>query len=331
MLTILNLTTTDPAFNLAAEQYVFDCLPKDRSYFMLWQNENAVIIGKYQNTLAEINGPYVEAHKIKVVRRLSGGGAVYHDLGNLNYTYITDAGELETLNMRVFCEPIVRALAEFGVTAEINGRNDMTIDGKKFSGNAQYLRHGRVMHHGTLLYNSDLSAVSKALQVDPEKIRAKGIESVRSRVTNIRRYMKEDVPLFVFREMLLEFIRRETESEDYEFSEEDVHEIERIRRERYDTWEWNYGKSPECTILKSGRVEGCGTIEAFITTDRGLITGIAFYGDFFSTKDPEELAQYFIGKKPDTDGFTQALEGIAVEQYFTGLTIEELLKLLSGE
>ena len=331
MLTILNLTTTDPAFNLAAEQYVFDCLPKDRSYFMLWQNENAVIIGKYQNTLAEINQPYVEAHKIKIVRRLSGGGAVYHDLGNLNYTYITDAGELETLNMRVFCEPIVRALAEFGVTAEINGRNDMTIDGKKFSGNAQYLRHGRVMHHGTLLYNSDLSAVSKALQVDPEKIRAKGIESVRSRVTNIRRYMKEDVPLFVFREMLLEFIRRETESEDYEFSEEDVHEIERIRRERYDTWEWNYGKSPECTILKSGRVEGCGTIEAFITTDRGLITGIAFYGDFFSTKDPEELAQYFIGKKPDIEGFTQALEGIAVEQYFTGLTIEGLLKLLSGE
>ena len=330
MLTIINLTTTDPAFNLAAEQYVFDCLPKDRSYFMLWQNENAIIIGKYQNTLAEINRPYVEAHKIKVVRRLSGGGAVYHDLGNLNYTYITDAGELETLNMRVFCEPIVRALAEFGVAAEINGRNDMTIDGKKFSGNAQYLRHGRVMHHGTLLYNSDLSAVSKALQVDPEKIRAKGIESVRSRVTNIRRYMKEDIPLFVFREMLLESIRRETESEDYEFSREDVREIERIRKERYDTWEWNYGKSPECTILRSGRVEGCGTIEAFITTDRGLITGIAFYGDFFSTKDPEELEQYFIGKKPDIEGFTQALEGIAVEQYFTGLTIEELLKLLSG-
>ncbi|MBQ3374191.1 MAG: lipoate--protein ligase [Oscillospiraceae bacterium] len=331
MLTIINLMTTDPAFNLAAEQYVFDCLPKDRSYFMLWQNENAVIIGKYQNTLAEINQPYVEAHKIKVVRRLSGGGAVYHDLGNLNYTYIIDAGELETLNMRVFCEPIVKALAEFGVTAEINGRNDMTIDGKKFSGNAQYLRHGRVMHHGTLLYNSDLSAVSKALQVDPEKIRAKGIESVRSRVTNIRRYMKEDVPLFVFREMLLEYIRRETESENYDFSEKDVHEIERIQKERYDTWEWNYGKSPECTILKSGRVDGCGTIEAFITTDRGLITGIAFYGDFFSTKDPEELAKYFIGKKPDAEGFAQALEGIAVEQYFSGLTTEELLNLLSGE
>ena len=330
MLTIINLTTTDPAFNLAAEQYVFENLPKDRNYFMLWQNDNAVIIGKYQNTLAEINQPYVEAHKIKVVRRLSGGGAVFHDLGNLNYTYITNAGELETLNMRVFCEPIVKALSEFGVTAEINGRNDMTIHGKKFSGNAQYIRHGRVMHHGTLLYNSDLSAVSKALQVDPEKIRAKGMESVRSRVTNIRRYLKEDVPLFAFREMLLAFIRRGTESEEYAFSEKNLREIERIKQERYDTWEWNYGKSPECSILKSARVEGCGIIEVYLETDHSLITDVSFRGDFFSTRDPEELIPNFIGKKPDADGFSQALEGIDVEKVFTGLTKEQMLSLLSG-
>ena len=330
MLTIINLTTTDPAFNLAAEQYVFENLPKDRNYFMLWQNDNAVIIGKYQNTLAEINQPYVEAHKIKVVRRLSGGGAVFHDLGNLNYTYITNAGELETLNMRVFCEPIVKALSEFGVTAEINGRNDMTIHGKKFSGNAQYIRHGRVMHHGTLLYNSDLSAVSKALQVDPEKIRAKGMESVRSRVTNIRRYLKEDVPLFAFREMLLAFIRRGTESEEYAFSEKNLREIERIKQERYDTWEWNYGKSPECSILKSARVEGCGIIEVYLETDHSLITDVSFRGDFFSTRDPEELIPNFIGKKPDADGFSQALEGIDVEKFFTGLTKEQMLSLLSG-
>ena len=330
MLTIINLTTTDPAFNLAAEQYVFENLPKDRNYFMLWQNDNAVIIGKYQNTLAEINQPYVEAHKIKVVRRLSGGGAVFHDLGNLNYTYITNAGELETLNMRVFCEPIVKALSEFGVTAEINGRNDMTIHGKKFSGNAQYIRHGRVMHHGTLLYNSDLSAVSKALQVDPEKIRAKGMESVRSRVTNIRRYLKEDVPLFAFREMLLSFIRRGTESEEYAFSEKNLREIERIKQERYDTWGWNYGKSPECSILKSARVEGCGIIEVYLETDHSLITDVSFRGDFFSTRDPEELIPNFIGKKPDADGFSQALEGIDVEKYFAGLTKEQMLSLLSG-
>ena len=133
MLRYITLTTTDPAFNLAAEQYVFDYLPKDRNYLMLWQNDNAVIIGKYQNTLAEINLPYVEQHHIRVVRRLSGGGAVYHDLGNLNYSFISDAGSSESLNLRLFCEPVVRALEELGVRAEINGRNDMTVDGKKFS------------------------------------------------------------------------------------------------------------------------------------------------------------------------------------------------------
>ena len=192
MLTIINLMTTDPAFNLAAEQYVFDCLPKDRNYFMLWQNENAVIIGKYQNTLAEINQPYVEAHKIKVVRRLSGGGAVYHDLGNLNYTYITDAGELETLNMRVFCEPIVKALAEFGVTAEINGRNDMTIDGKKFSGHAYYSSNGYNYHHGTIMMNVDGEDMPKYLRVSEAKLKSKGVASVRSRVTNLMDHIPED-------------------------------------------------------------------------------------------------------------------------------------------
>jgi lipoate-protein ligase A len=164
-LSYLNLATTDPAWNLAAEQYVFDCLPRDRMYVMLWQNDNAIIVGKYQNTLAEINRAFVEEHGIRVVRRLSGGGAVYHDLGNLNYTFISDAGNEPTVNFRVFCEPVVQALARLGVTAEINGRNDITIDERKFSGNAQYLREGRVMHHGTILFDAKLDTVQQALQV----------------------------------------------------------------------------------------------------------------------------------------------------------------------
>jgi len=138
----LDLTCTDPSRNLAMEQHVFDALPRDRAYFMLWQNDNAIIIGKHQNTLAEINEPYVRAHGIRVVRRLSGGGAVYHDLGNLNFTFITDAGDTAKLDFRLFCLPIVRTLEGFGVHAEVNGRNDITIDGKKFSGNSQYLRRG---------------------------------------------------------------------------------------------------------------------------------------------------------------------------------------------
>ena len=185
-LSYLDLMTTDPSYNLAMEQYVFDCLPRDRMYFMLWQNDNAIIVGKYQNTIAEINEEAVRERGILVVRRLSGGGAVYHDMGNLNFTFITDVGESNALDLKLFCEPVVRTLATLGVKAEVNGRNDITIDGKKFSGNSQYIRQGRVMHHGTIMFDSDLSVVSEALRVAPTKIQTKGIRSVRSRVTRAR-------------------------------------------------------------------------------------------------------------------------------------------------
>ena len=283
-LSILNLTTTDPPFNLAAEQHVFEALPRDRSYLMLWQNDNAVIIGKYQNTLAEINKPFVDAHGIRVVRRLSGGGAVYHDLGNLNFTFITDAGDLETLDLHLFCQPIVSALA--GVEAEVNGRNDITIDGKKFSGNAQYLRGGRIMHHGTLLFDSDLSIVSQALAVDEEKIRAKGLRSVRSRVNNIRHCLPQPCSLPEFRQLLLETYVQESGGESYRLSDEDLAAIERLRENRYARWDWNYGKSPECTLLRRRRFEGCGTVEAQLLLENGRIAALRFQGDFFSLDEP---------------------------------------------
>ena len=329
MLTVINLYTTDAAFNLAAEQHVFENLPRDRDYLMLWQNANAVIIGKYQNTLAEINTSYIEEHHIQVIRRLSGGGAVYHDLGNLNYTFITDARENEGVNLRAFCEPVVLALRSLGVPAEINGRNDIIVEGKKISGNAQYLRNGRVMHHGTLLFDSDLSVVGEALRVDSQKISAKGIHSVRSRVTNIRPYLREDVPVSVFRERLQSEISAGRESCAYLLTEEDQRAIRAIQKERYDTWEWNYGRSPVCTLTRSGRMEGCGKIEAYITVEHGVITDIVFRGDYFSTRDPEELASLFIGRKPDTEGFCDALQGINAGDYFTGLTTESLLTLLA--
>ncbi len=328
MLRYINLTTTDPAFNLAAEQYVFENLPKDRNYLMLWQNDNAVIIGKYQNTLAEINLPYVEQHHIRVVRRLSGGGAVYHDLGNLNYSFISDAGSSESLNLRLFCEPVVRALEELGVRAEINGRNDMTVDGKKFSGNAQYIRSGRVLHHGTLLFNSDLSVISEVLHVDQSKITAKGIRSVRSRVTNLLPYFPEGTTLSDFRAALLAHLLAEEPGEEYRFSEKDLTAIRRLQEERYNRWEWNYGRSPACTLKKSSRIDGCGLVEAYISVDRGLITSISFCGDFFSRKDPELLEPLFLGKAPDEENFRAALKDIDVSVYFTGLVKEDLLRIL---
>ncbi|MBO5837740.1 MAG: lipoate--protein ligase [Oscillospiraceae bacterium] len=328
-LSYLNLTTTDPAFNLATEEYVFDYLPKDRTYFMLWQNDNAIIIGKHQNTLAEINLNFVNEHNIKVVRRLSGGGAVYHDLGNLNFTFITDAKQQESINFKLFCQPIVRTLEKLGVYAQIGGRNDITIDGQKFSGNSQYIRDGRVLHHGTILFQSDLTVVSKALQVDPAKIQAKGIKSVRSRVTNVADHLPSKIDLEAFRNLLLQHLLEEQPGDEYVLTKADLAKIENISQERYATWQWNFGRSLECTTRKKMRFEGCGTIEANITVDHGIISQISFTGDFFSVLEPENLAKLFVGKQPDPDVYKEILNNIDVAAYFVGITNEQFLTLMT--
>ena len=325
----LNLYTTNPAWNLAAEQYVFDCLSKERSYVILWQNDRSVIIGKYQNTLAEINQSYIEKHGIQVVRRLSGRGAVYHDLGNLNFTIITDAEVTENLDLHLFCQPVVEALKTLGVPAELNGRNDMTIEGKKFSWNAQYIRNRRIMHHGTIMFESDLSALSNALRVDESKIQTKGIKSVRSRVTSIRPYLPMACDLETFRAKLLEQLRQNMPGDDYTFDEQDQKQIQSIREERYDTWEWNYGKSPECDIQKRERFEGCGLVEAWISVRCGIITEIFFTGDFFSSEDPMILAKAMVGLHAEREACRAFVKTVNVSRYFNGLKAEDFLKLLS--
>ena len=293
-LSYLDLMTTDPSYNLAMEQYVFDCLPRDRMYFMLWQNDNAIIVGKYQNTISEINEEAVRERGIRVVRRLSGGGAVYHDMGNLNFTFITDAGGSSTLDMKLFCEPVVRTLAALGVRAEVNGRNDITIDGKKFSGNSQYLRQGRVMHHGTIMFDSDLSVVGEALRVDPTKIQTKGIRSVRSRVTNVAEHLPERVTLPEFRRILLENILRENPGEEYPLTPDDLAAVEKLRAERYATWEWNYGRSPKFDMTGKRYWDG-GCLEVGISVAHGVITDVRFHGDFLAVCSVEPLVEALRG------------------------------------
>lgn len=328
-LSYLNLRTTDPAINLATEEYVFDYLPKDRTYFMLWQNDNAIIIGKHQNALAEINMSFVKENKIQIVRRLSGGGAVYHDLGNLNFTFITDAKEQDSINFKLFCQPIVRTLEKLGVQAEISGRNDITICGQKFSGNSQYLKNGRVLHHGTILFDSDLTVVGKALQVDPAKIQAKGVKSVRSRVTNVADHLSGNIDLETFRTLLLNHLLQEQPGEEYILTQGDLANIQEISNNRYATWQWNFGRSLECTTRKKMRFDGCGTVEANITVDHGIISQISFTGDFFSVLEPENLAKLFIGKQPDIDEYKIILENVDVASYFVGLTKEQFLTLMT--
>lgn len=326
----LDFGSTDPAFNLALEQYCFQSIPRGEGCFLLWQNENAIIVGRHQNTLAQINESFVREHSIQVVRRLTGGGAVYHDLGNLNFTFITDDGANAGLSFRNFCRPVIELLDRLGVHGEITGRNDMTVEGKKFSGNAQYIQKGRVLHHGTIMFDSDLTVMERALFVDPDKIRGKGTQSVRSRVTNLRPFLPSGMTISEFRGLLLEHVLHSAPggTRQIQITPADQEAIERICDSRYRTWDWNYGQSPPCTMLKRKRFDSCGTVELYLVVEHGIIAGAAFRGDFFSTQDPQRIADLLIGCRTEPDEYRRVLENADVSACFFGLSKEELLSML---
>ena len=249
--------STDPRYNLALEEYVFKHLKFEEDFIMLWQNEPSVIVGKNQNTVEEINVDYVEQHGIHVVRRSTGGGAVYHDLGNLNYTFITKA-DGTGIDFRKFTQPVIRVLNSLGVPAEFNSRNDIAIRGKKFSGNAQRVYKNRVLHHGTIMFNSKLEDVHNVLKVKAEKFKSKSVKSVRSRVTNISDYLPEPITIDEFKKLLLErlFLEQDSPKREYVLTEEDQAEIRKMMEEKYANWEWNYGYSPKFNYEKTDRFDG---------------------------------------------------------------------------
>lgn len=319
----------DPRFNLALEQYVFDRLDRRHSYCMLWQNENTIVVGKHQNTMAEVNAAYVAQHHLQVVRRLSGGGAVYHDLGNVNFTFITDAGSTARYDFSTFCGPVVEILRRLGAPTQVNGRNDITIDGRKCSGNAQYRREGRVMHHGTLLFDSDLDAVAQALAVSPDKIASKGLPSVRSRVTNIRPYLDQDLDTPSFLRVLRSSLCSRARMEPYHLTESDLAAVRAIQKAVYDRWEWNYGASPPCRIHKARRVEGCGRVEAWLDVDRGgAISALTFRGDYFGDGDTAELSRLLTGVPLEEQALRAALAEVDLERYFHRMDRDSFLSLL---
>jgi lipoate-protein ligase A len=319
---------TDPSRNLALEQFVFDSLDRKHNYFMLWQNHNAIIVGKHQNTLEEINAVFVKEKDISVVRRLSGGGAVYHDLGNLNFTFITDADK-QGIDFSAFCEPIKNALLSFGVPVEISGRNDMTVDGKKFSGNAQYIKEGRGMHHGTILYDSDMSVLSQALKPGTDKIESRGVKSVQSRVTNIRPYMKTDMSVTRFWAALKDFMVSAFDMKELTLEPEQNAAVGELRERVYSQWSWNYGSSPPYTLRKVRRVEGCGKVEILLDLGKeGVINNTAFYGDFFGSREPAELGDLLKGHHLEREELEGLLKDTDISQYFHAIDIGVFLALL---
>ena len=321
--------SNDPWYNLAFEEYCFKNLSRDDDYVILWINGPSIIVGKNQNTIEEINTEYVKEHDIKIVRRVTGGGAVYHDLGNLNFSIITNVVGAEKIDFGKINIPMLKSLEKLGINAELTGRNDLTLEGKKFSGIAQSVWKKRILNHGTILFDTDLSVLSSALNVKQDKIESKGVKSIRSRVTNIRPNLTEDVDILTFKDLLLEniFAIDGLVPEEYILSQEDNDGINKLFKEKYSTWEWNYGESPNFDYKNYKRFP-FGSIEIRVQVENGAIKDIKIFGDFFGTEDVSLLQEKLVGHKYNRESIGLALRDEPLEKYFGNISKEEFLELV---
>ncbi|KYG32454.1 lipoate--protein ligase [Alkalihalobacillus trypoxylicola] len=322
-----NQNITDPRINLAIEEYALKNLDPEHTYLLFYVNEPSIIIGKNQNTIEEINIDYVNENDLHVVRRLSGGGAVYHDLGNLNFSFITKDDGNSFHNFKKFTEPVVQALNELGVEAKLSGRNDLHVGERKISGNAQFSTKGRMFSHGTLMLSSEIENVVSALKVKDEKIRSKGIKSIRSRVANIEEFLNQPLSVDELKSKLIQSIFGSSENiPKVDLTEKDWEEIDKISEKRYRNWDWNYGKSPAFDLQRSQRFS-VGSIDIRLNVKKGKITDCKIFGDFFGVGDVAELEQRLIGVKHEKEALNQLFSNVNISHYFGALSKEELLSL----
>ncbi len=327
---------TDPYWNLAAEEYLLKNFTQP--IFRLWRNSSSIIIGQYQNAIAEIDMDYVKSNEIKVVRRLTGGGAVFHDLGNLNFTFIEPHTKSEEANamFRRFTAPILEALNTLGVKAYLEGRNDLLIDGRKFSGNAMCISNKRVLQHGCMLFSTSMNNLAAALKSRPEKFIGKAVQSNVSRVTNISEHLRTPMSIDEFQQYLGEYICKNcnlsgqngeiTKITPYTYTEADLEAIEKLKNEKYSLDSWNFGHSPAYSSHNIKKFPG-GLLEFHFTVKKGSIDGLEIFGDYFFTKPTEEFTAAIIGTEHTEDALLAKLSEVNVSEYFSGVSKEELCEM----
>ena len=322
----LILKSRDPYLNLAVEEYLF--LNETDDIFMLWQNEPTVVVGKNQNAYAEIKMDKVRERGIKIARRITGGGAVYHDLGNVNYSFISTRTDGADIDFEYFTAPIIEALASMGIEAELSGRNDLLAEGRKFSGNAQYTAKNRTLHHGTLLFNSNLEMLSEMLEVDRSKIESKAIASVRSRVVNLSELLAESATVDGFIETVSDFVIGKYAPEIIEAPQNE--EVERLAR-RNASVEWLFPKSrlvSEYAVLRKKRYD-FGIVEIYLNMSNDRITSATVCGDFFGVSDISELETALTDMR--LSEIRDGLSGLEIGDYIFGMDAETLIALILGE
>ncbi len=323
----LRNSNTNPFFNLALDEYAMKSIDVEEDFFFLWQNEPSVIIGNNQNTVEEINQKFIDDNNVHVARRVSGGGAVYHDFGNLNFTFVIKVDEPGKVNYKKYVQPVIDALKSMGVTAEASGRNDILIDGLKISGNAQRMANGRLMHHGTLMFDVDVEDMVKSLNVAPDKIISKGVKSVRSRVTNIKDHLPEGTTLQEFWDALQFYLSNEGKDEEIILTDADIKAIQKEADEKFATWDWVYGKSPEFNLKNANRFAG-GRVEVLADVDKGHIKSIRFQGDYLGLEGVEAVESALVGVKFEQESVAKVLDLFDLKLYFGGITKEELLSVI---
>ncbi|MDR2563001.1 MAG: lipoate--protein ligase [Prevotellaceae bacterium] len=312
---------TDPYFNMAVEEYILTEFAEE--IFMLWRNEPAVIVGRNQNAHAEINLEFVKDKEIKLVRRLTGGGAVFHDLGNINFTFVKNGADPD---FRKFTQPIIEVLQALGVNACFEGRNDLTINGKKFSGNAMTISKDRTLEHGTMLFASNMKDLSNALKPNPLKFEDKAVKSTRSRVTNISEHLQKPLTVLQFRDIIMNFMLENLSScRPYAFTVKDVDCINELKWEKYSTREWNFGRSPAYRFAKAVKTAAGGTVEFHIDINGGLIAGIRIFGDFFGYKNIADIENLLEGCPHIEKEIAARLSKINLSEYIINATVEELI------
>ena len=321
---IVRSNTSNPAFNLATEEFLMN--HKQDNWFYLYINAPSIIVGKHQNSLAEINVDYVKENGVIVIRRTTGGGAVFHDPGNLNFTFIMKEHSGETADFRKYTQPIIDVLQAMDVDAKFEGRNDMTIEGKKFSGNAKAFYNGKILQHGTLLFNSTLPNLSQALKLNPLKYRDKAVKSISSRVTNISEHLKHDITLEEFEKRIVDHVRTMyADAKVYELTEEDRAAIQKLVDEKYGTWDWNFGNSPKYNFQKGIKTSG-GHVEVNLEVRKGQIEDVKIFGDFFNTRDVSELENLLRGAPHEREKIRDVLSTVGIEKYLNNVTGDEFVE-----
>ncbi len=322
MIEVLN-DNLNPYFNIACEEYILKNFSQD--CFMLWQNAPSIIVGKHQNTLAEINQNFVTKNNLPVVRRISGGGTVYHDLGNLNFTFITTAKAERIVNFQYFTKPIIELLADLGINATLNPRNNIFIEDKKITGTAAHIFKNKVIHHGTLLFSTSIKEIEKAVDNNPITYHDKAIKSVKNTVTNIFNHLENKISINIFRELLRNKLTISFEiTETHTLTGNDIANINNLVNAKYKTWDWNYGYSPAYHFSKSTTDN---MLEVNIDVKKGLIENVVFSGQLATNENIQNLGKTLIGIKHNKE----SIENILINSGFSSpyLSIEDLIKLIT--